>query len=73
MRHVSFHWKENKRWSSEEVQDERIEFFQFFFASHKESCRNDQNKKQKEYDKNDNILFPFLFTDSYMTFNINIV
>ena len=35
-----------------------------------ESCRNDQ-KNQKKYDKNDKILFLFLFTDSYMTFNIN--
>ena len=30
-----------------------------FFLSHMESCRIDQNKKQKEYDKNDKILFLF--------------
>ena len=44
--------------------------FSGFFASHKEFCRNDQ-KNQKKCDKNDKILFLFLFTDSYMTFNTN--
>ena len=70
MRHVSFDWKENKRWPSEEVQDERTESFQVFLPL-TWNLAGLIKKEQNEYDRNDKILFLFLFTDSYMTFNIN--